>query len=310
MGYRSTTQTSFIGENAPLEALQHNGSKHTTNCSLTTECGTKDQAKSTWDLIDVHRKDDKACTDVEDCHHRNNRRSRSRNPTDATDHNQKNQYAKYNASRTAGDLRGLFEGFSQFKCLNTIADSKAGEHAKKSKQACHPGPTMAQSIADVIHRAAHMIAFRVSFTEMDSQHCFCIFSRDPEDGDQPHPKDCPRTTNGDRRGDPSNVSGPNGGRQRRHQGLERRDLSLTTLINRLKEELEAISELAQRNTAKPNHQEDACTCYEENSPRPPCESTHLGINKRDEILHLKNQKNAVVKASNPRERSQDSKRLK
>ena len=102
-----------------------------------------------------------------------------------------------------------------------------------------------------------MITVLIRFAEVDGKDRLGVFRGNPEDGDDPHPEHRTGAANGNSTGDPGDVSRTDRGRQRGHQGLERRDLPFAGPVDRLKQHPHAVAELQQRHELQSQHQGDA-----------------------------------------------------
>ena len=223
MGDRSAAQARFIGEDAPLEAHQHHLTEGPTGCGLTGEGVGENRGECFRHAVQIGQQHQKACSDVEDRHQRNNGGGRLGDAFDAPDHDSENQGCQNDSGRQPRDADQA-QGRRHLKGLNPIANAEARQHAEEGKQARHPAPAAAESVADVVHRPTHVVAVSIGFAELNREHRFGVLGCDAEDRDDPHPKDGTRSTNGDGPRHTGNVSRADRGRQRGHQRLEGGDL--------------------------------------------------------------------------------------
>ena len=74
-------------------------------------------------------------------------------------------------------------------------------------------PAFGQSVLNIVHRSANQLSIRIGFAKLDCQGNFRKFGTHTEQGRNPHPEDCARTTDGKRAGNSGNISGADGGSQ-------------------------------------------------------------------------------------------------
>ena len=121
------------------------------------------------------------------------------------------------------------------------------------------------------------VLLAVHFRETDDhgEHGLGVLGGHAHQGRHPHPEQRAGPADGDGRADAGDVAGADGGGQRGHQRVERRDVALPLLATAGPEHPEAVAELAQRQRAEPHHQVQAGAENQHQHRRPPDEAVDI-----------------------------------
>ena len=122
---------------------------------------------------------------------------------------------------------------------------------------------------------------RVGLTKVNGEDGFGVFGGNAEDCDHPHPEDGARSTNGNGTGDASDIARSNRGGQRRHQGLERCDLTVAGGLAGTQHHRDAVAQALQWHEAKANHQPDSRQGNQRNSRPAPDQAINGAIDRLD-----------------------------
>ena len=286
MGDGSTAQTRFIGEDSPFEAHQDHLGQSASGGRFAREGIGKDAAEGFRQGADVGQQDDQAGQHVGNGHEWHHRGGDLGNPTHAADDHGKHQNAEDNSCVGTWNAEGQ-QSTRYLKALNAIADPEPGEHAEESEQASKPHPARAEPIADVIHRSTHVVAQFIHLAVVNSEHRLGVFGRDSKEGDQPHPEHGTGSTDGNRCGHPGDVAGAHRCRQRRHQGLEWRDVTLTRLVRLGQHHAHAIGKTQDRHEPQTDHQQDAGEGDQQDRGPAPGEGIDWIIDGRDQTIQAR-----------------------
>ena len=109
--------------------------------------------------------------------------------------------------------------------LDGIADTETGEHPESGEKKCQPFPFFAETVPDIVHRAADIIAEHIFFAVTDGQCRFGKLGGHTGQCDQPHPEKGARPAEEDRRGHSRDIAGADRGGHGGHQRIERRDIA-------------------------------------------------------------------------------------
>ena len=292
MGDRSTAEAGFIGEDAAFESHQHHLAEGAAGCRFTAEGIAEDQPDGPWNTADVDQQHHDAGGHVQHRHQRHDGRGGLGNPFDSADDHSEDQNTQHDAGDHPGNSGG-FQGRGHLKHLNAVADAEAGEHAEHGKESGQPAPALAEAVADVIHRAAHMVALVIGLTEVNRQEGLGVFGGDAEHGNHPHPEHGAWAAHGNGTGDTGNVAGADGGGEGSHQRLERRDLPFVLAIRWLQHHPYAIGEPLNRHEAQAQHQHNACDGDQADGGPPPHQAVDWTVDLTDsavETLHPQNSK--------------------
>ena len=159
---------------------------------------------------------------------RHERHETSRHLADALDTAQQHQPDQNRRNDAADDgmrPEGMMHRIGDRIGLHGIADAETGEHAEAGEEKRQPFPFFAQSLADIVHGAADIVAVFILFAEMHREYRFGKLRRHAGQRDQPHPEQRTRPAAENRRGHPRDIAGAHRGGHRGHQGVERGNIA-------------------------------------------------------------------------------------
>ena len=141
--------------------------------------------------------------------------------------------------------------------LRHVADTEGGEYREQREERRHDGAEgTADAVFHRVHRTACHFADAVRFAVFDRQDRFAVFRRKSEQRADPHPDERARSAENHGRRDADDIAGADGGGERRHQGLERRNVALMLLLF-LENHADGVEKIAPWQEFQSDRQEDA-----------------------------------------------------
>ena len=132
--------------------------------------------------------------------------------------------------------------------LGGVADAEAGQRAQQGIGIGQPAPFPAQTVLNIVHGPAYVVAVLVPFPEMHGQCDLGKLGAHAQQRGYPHPEHRAGAADGDRPRHTGDIAGAHRGRQRRTHRLKRGQRALARLIvleNTAKCRLHGRAELAQ-----------------------------------------------------------------
>ncbi len=219
----------------------------------------------------MDHQDDHRGDDVADAHEGHQGFGDLADTADATKDHQPGDEHGGDPGDPVGHAEGNLQGIGHAVDLDHVADTEAGEPAEQGEGRTEPGPALAQTVLDGIHRTADVFVALILLAVVHRQHHFGELGGHSHQRGAPHPEQRARAAEEDRRGHPGDVAGTDGGRQAGHQRLERADLAaaLVILATPLPEQAKADSQAHQGHELQPQHQVQAGAENQHQHQRPP-----------------------------------------
>lgn len=262
VGDGAGTQTSLIGEDAAGHALlqaDEDAAHHTAGKGRRVEGTLEDGSEHGGHPVNAKRDQADAQQDVQNRHHRHQLFGNPADALQAADKDQRHDDADDDADDQVGggesicaehvivDQRGI-DGSGDGVDLRGVAGAEHGAYAKESVQIRQPHPVFAQTVFNVVHGAAHVVAVLVALTEVHRQRYFGKLGAHAQNGGDPHPEHSTGAADGDGTCHTGDVARAHRGGQCRADRLERRQRAfcgfffLEQFAQRI---LHGIAELAQ-----------------------------------------------------------------
>ena len=143
---------------------------------------------------------------------------------------------------------------------------------------------MTQTVLDVVHRSANVVAARILLAKMHGQGSLAELGGHADDCNGPHPEQRARTAKEQRGSDPGNIARAHRGRQRRHQRVEGADIALGGALASAPEHFEAEAQLALRQQLQAQGQIQAGAGQQGQHCRAPDNAVD-GTDMRNECIH-------------------------
>ena len=233
MHHDRRAEARLVGECAALEApgdgAGHTVAQHTAARRLHGESAFEDGRERSRDRRDMGQHDRQRTQDVEQRHQRNDLFRHGRHTLQAAQDDQRGQHRQQDAGEEIRHLEGRIHVACDGVDLAHVADAKGGQHTEAGEQhRQHPAQLFAallaaQTVGQVVHRAAGPLAVGVLAAVKDAQNVFRVVGHHAQDGHGPHPEDGTRPAAEDGRCHTHDVAGADGRRQRGAQALELAD---------------------------------------------------------------------------------------
>ena len=233
MSHRRRTKAGLVGEHAAFHAPSDNQNNRTycTAChAFRGESAGENFGKHSRQIGSIVHQHDHACHNVYHSHEGNQllrHRAQTLNAAEQNDcgqhHQNQTQHHIHCGLSTEIRVKGKDYGVDRvgdIAHLNRVTDAKGGQSGKDTEDSTQPLPIFAQTVLDVVHRAAYPVAILILFPELHRQKNLGIFGGHTNQSCNPQPKDGARAAQGDRGGDTRNVTGAHRAGQRRTHRLE------------------------------------------------------------------------------------------
>ena len=227
MGDGSGTQTGFVGEDAAGNALLHahkEAAHHAAGKGGGVERTLKDGGEHSGHPVDAQHDQTDAQHDVQHRHHRHQLFGNTADaletadqdqPDDDADRDTDDQVARGEgicAEDVVVDQRSVDRGGNGVY-LRGVAGAEHGAHAEEGIQVGQPHPLFTQTVLDVVHGAAHIVAVFVALAEVDSQRYFGKLGAHAQQSGYPHPEYRAGAADGDGARHTGDVARTHGGGQ-------------------------------------------------------------------------------------------------
>ena len=234
-------ETGLIGEDAAADALGdgelHGHAHRAADDGRGVERALEDAGKHAGDRARVGDNDHECADDVDGRHAGDELFGDLTDALDAAEEHERHENGDHNAGDEADDrvkLLGVLmecdrdgvDGGSDGVDLGDVADAERGERAEHGEDDAQPLPLGAETVLDVVHRAAAPVALFVALTVLDREGDLGELGDHAEESGDPHPEHRARAAENDRAGDAGDVARADRGRQCRGDRLHRRDLAL------------------------------------------------------------------------------------
>ena len=234
-------ETGLIGEDAAADALGdgelHGHAHRAADDGRGVERALEDAGKHAGDRTRVGDNDHERADDVDGRHAGDELFGDLTDALDAAEEHERHENGDHNAGDEADDrvkLLGVLmerdrdgvDGGSDGVDLGDVADAERGERAEHGEDDAQPLPLGAETVLDVVHRAAAPVALFVALTVLDREGDLGELGDHAEESGDPHPEHRARAAEDDRAGDAGDVARADRGRQCRGDRLHRRDLAL------------------------------------------------------------------------------------
>ena len=121
-------------------------------------------------------------------------------------------------------MEQVAQGAGDLVALGDIADAERGKAAQKAEDDGKPFPALADSVFNIVHRAAVVGAVFILHAVLHGQKDLGILGDHAEEGGYPHPEDRARAAGEDGAGHAGDVSGADRARQSGGDRLEGRNV--------------------------------------------------------------------------------------
>ncbi len=242
----------------------------------------EDQVERGRDRGGVHHQHHRGSDQVGQAHEGNQRRGHNADAADTAENHQADHDHGDQAGRPQRHREGGFQRVGHAVDLHHVANAEAGQPAEDGERSAKPDPLLAQPVLDGIHRAADVLATVVLLAVVNRQHDLAVLGGHTDQRGAPHPEQRARAAEEDRRGDAGDVAGTYRCGQRRHQRLERADLTggFVALGTTAPHQGEAGTNAGQRHELEHDHQHQAGAKDQDQHGRAPDEA----VNGVDEVV--------------------------
>ena len=174
----------------------------------------------------IHKEDDNGADHIEDDHERDDFLSDRGNTLQAADYDQSDQDHDDCAGDPGGEAEDGLHIAGDGVHLRHVADAEGGDEAEKGEQkgqyladAC-AALFGAQTVAEIVHRAAGPFALGVFAAVEDAEDVFGIVGHHAQEGHDPHPEHGAGAAHEDGAGHADDIAGADGGGQGGAETLE------------------------------------------------------------------------------------------
>ena len=276
-------QARLVGEHSPGDAEPNGGGDRRAGEAARRRGGGEgvgeDQPERRGHVRDVDQDDDDGGADVEHHHGRHESARDFADAPNAADDDDAHQRGHDEARQPRGDGEAVRQRGRHRVDLHGVADAERRHRAEYRERQTQPlaefRGEFANAVAQVIHRSADMLAGLVHLPIGDRAHRFRVLRGHTEQRDQPHVEDRARAAERDRRRDARDISGADGGRERRHQRVERLDLAGAGWTGPVEQQPEAVDDLAPRHEHQSQGQQQAGDAQHAEHRRPPDKGVDL-----------------------------------
>ena len=302
VSHRSGAETGLVGEAAAGYALGDGGrngySERSAQSSLSIEGALEDHAEYCADVADVGEDHDQSGYDVYAGHYGDDPLRYLTDTLDASEEHQRyDDCNKYSYDKVAereriareGDHRTLdvaaeridrgADALAYGLDLGSVSDTERSQESEDAEQNTQPAEALAQTVLDVVHRAAYPVALVVALTVVDRQRNFRELGAHSYKRGDPHPEDCAGTAYYDSSGDAGDVAGTDRCSQSGGESLERCNFALAGLL--LLEHLSygvlhGVAELAELQELGAYAEDQAYAYQQTEHDGTPCDVVQLG----------------------------------
>ena len=226
-GVRSGTHAGFVGVQAALDAEHNDRASKTAEDRLEIERRREHKAEHRGELADIAHGSPHSNRDVNERHNRNNDRGDDADALRAAKdddggHSRKHDTARDGGLRrhfaVAGVIRQRARSIERLQAVEAEREAQDEQHGEH-----HAQPALAQTLLDVISRAATKFAVFAANLEDLRQSRFDECRRGADNRHKPHPEHSTRAARGDCGCNAGDVARANAARSGHHERLERRD---------------------------------------------------------------------------------------
>ena len=235
MGNGAGTEACLIGENAAGDTLLHTDKEaahHTAGDGSRPEGALENGHKHSRNPVDPQDDQADAQKDVQQGHDGHQSLRNLANALDTANEDQRHDDADEHAddqvtacgavhAQQAVVDQGGIDGSGDGIDLGGIAGAEDRADTEEGIQICQPHPLAAQTVLDVVHGAAHIVALLVPFPEIHRQGNFGELGAHAQQGGDPHPEHSTGAADGNGTCHAGNVAGANGCGQSGTHRLER-----------------------------------------------------------------------------------------
>jgi hypothetical protein len=213
-------------------------------------------------------------------HERDQRRGRARDAPHPAKHHRGGQHEQPCRRPVLGNRQARGQRVSHRVGLYGVADAETGHRAEDCEGRSQRRPARPQTATDVVHRAAAVARQGVQLAIGHGADGFGVLRGHADQRRHPHPGQRAGATEGDGRGHAGDVARAHRRRQRRHQGLKRRDVPRSRALGATgKEEPEGPADVAHRHGAQADTKPQAGAQDQGQHHRPP----NHGVDGADQI---------------------------
>ena len=184
---------------------------------------------------------DQSKNNVQDAHDRDELFRHGADALDAAEEDHADQRGDRNAEHEVQQLPlpfrsrdegvdGVVQGADDGVDLRHIADAEGSDGCENAKQNADPLPVLAETVFDVVHRAADPVALCVALAVLDGQRDLGILDHHAEQRRQPQPEHCTVAAEGDGLRGADDIAGADRRSQGRCDSLQRRDRASACLL--------------------------------------------------------------------------------
>ena len=248
----------------------------------------------------MHDHDDERTCNIEQCHQRHQLFRDSGHPLESADDDEGRHRHQRKAGGEVRQMEGRVHVAGDGVYLAHVADPERREDAEAGKQDsqhlahCLTAGLCAQTVGQIIHRAAAPLAFFVLAAVVDAQHVLRKAGHHAQQGHDPHPEDGARAAGDDGRGHAHDVAGADGACQRRTHALELADghvflagVGSDVLIGKNSTDgmLEPVAHPPELEKAGADAEPQAGAEQQCQTERPPDEAVDHIVDARDDVYH-------------------------
>ena len=277
-GNRRGAETGLIGEDAARDTVLHRhhdrGARKAARCRRAGECPVEDQTDRRGDAVDVHHDDADTDDYVENRHKGNDARGHLGNAPKAADGDRRDQHRegdiRHETRHAEGELCRVYNGVDLRECPDA---EEGNEHRRTREKSCERAIFLPHAVTDVVHRAAGNVAALVGRAVLHGEQALRVLRRHAEERCHPHPEDCPRAADLDRRRDTDDIARADGRGERDAKCLKARHVALPAVF-RAQDERERTRQAAHLEQREPQRQHDARPHEQDDERCPPEEGIH------------------------------------
>ena len=244
MGDGTRAKACLVGEDAAGDALLHTDEQAADGAAREgrrVERTCKDGLDHRRKALNVQNNDAHSQHDVEQCHEGHQPFTDAADALDAAQqhHGDKHRHNDADNEVQSGkrvltdhiELRqGRVDGGDDGVDLGRVAGAKNRQHAEQRVEHGQELPVLAQTVFDVVHRAADPLAGGAALPKMYSERDLRKFGAHTQQRGAPHPEHCARPADGDSARNARNVARAHRACQRRADGLERRHRTIRGIL--------------------------------------------------------------------------------
>ena len=244
MGDGTSAKAGLVGEDAAGDALLHTDEQAADGAAREgrrVERTCKDGLDHRREALNVQNNDAHSQHDVEQCHEGHQPFTDAADALDAAQQHHGDEHRHNDADNEVQggkrvltdhiELRqGRVDGGDDGVDLGRVAGAKNRQHAEQRVEHGQELPVLAQTVFDVVHRAADPLAGGAALPKMYGERDLRKFGAHTQQRRAPHPEHCARPADGDSARNARNVARAHRACQRRADGLERRHCTVRGIL--------------------------------------------------------------------------------